>query len=88
MQVRGFVEREGLKYPMVLGDEGKGDLRVVMGREELEGCGGDAKALVERLREKGGWVQRRRRRCSKLVLDSVLVLLLASPWEGRLIMCA
>ena len=49
------MEKEGLNYPMVLGGDGdgKGGLKVWMSREELNGCGGDGKVMVERLREKG-----------------------------------
>ncbi|KAL6721673.1 hypothetical protein ACLMJK_000777 [Lecanora helva] len=54
-EVNEFVEKEKPKFPVVLGrgGEGKGDLRVLMDKEELAGCGGDGNVLVEKLREKG-----------------------------------
>ncbi|KAL2049399.1 hypothetical protein ABVK25_010303 [Lepraria finkii] len=51
--VRSFVEKNKLNYPMVLSGDEKGDLRVTMDSQELASCGGNAQQFVAKLREKG-----------------------------------
>jgi hypothetical protein len=52
-QIRGFVETNKLRYPVVLTGDEKGGLKVTMDSQELAACGGDAEQFVKKLREKG-----------------------------------
>lgn len=47
------MEKEKIKYPMVLADDGKGEMRTVMDGPELASFGGDAERFVAKLRENG-----------------------------------
>ncbi len=52
IQVKEFVLKERLEYPMVLVKDGKGVLRCLMNSEELASFGGSPEKFVGRLREK------------------------------------
>ncbi|KAF6231694.1 hypothetical protein HO173_009996 [Letharia columbiana] len=52
-EIKSFVQEKKLSYPMILAGEGEGNLRVVMDRQELGECGGNAQQLAAKLREKG-----------------------------------
>ena len=52
-QVKNFVEQAGEPYPLVVSGDTKNDLKVVMNKDELGSCGGDAQKFVAMLRQKG-----------------------------------
>ena len=47
------METERLRYPMVLKEEENGRFRLVMDKDDLGSCGGDARVFVEKLQGKG-----------------------------------
>ncbi|KAL8764543.1 MAG: hypothetical protein Q9209_007974 [Squamulea sp. 1 TL-2023] len=51
-EVRGFVQAQGLGYPMVLAKGEGGGLRCVVSSEELAGFKGDPRVFMQRVREK------------------------------------
>lgn len=53
-ETKGFLQEQGLQYPVVLAKDGDGGLRCVMNREELVAFGGDSKAFMRKIRENLG----------------------------------
>jgi uncharacterized protein with ATP-grasp and redox domains len=52
-QVREFVKTNGVRYPTVLVNEEKGELREVMNNLDLAACKGDAQSFLSKLQERG-----------------------------------
>ena len=51
--MKRFVEQAAEPYPLVVSGDADKNLKVVMNRDELGSCGGDAQKFIGMLRDKG-----------------------------------
>lgn len=53
LQLKSFLETNGLRYPLIVLADHKGGLEQVLSSSDLTACKGDPKAMVAKLRDIG-----------------------------------